>query len=95
MDDGYAPTIDIPRLGTPSRTTAPAPVILGTRPGTFGPGTRVDYFGSLLKDHGQWTVDGPCFCRDRCGKLRMWRMVGRDLHRLEHVSPRSVQRSAR
>jgi hypothetical protein len=68
-------------------------VILGTRPGTFGPGTPVVYFGSSLKDHGRWIVDGPCFCG--CGKVQMWREEADGWHRLVHVSLRSVQRAGR
>jgi hypothetical protein len=90
---GYAPTVDIPRLGTPSRTTAPAPVILGTRPAAFGSGVLVVYFGSKTGEHGRWTVDGPCYCG--CGKVQMWREEADGFHRLVHVSPRSVQRAAR
>lgn len=83
---GYAPTIDIPRLASAPQTTASVPVT----PGTVSSGTPVTYFGSSLKDHGQWTCDGECPCG--CPGLRLWRQERDGLHRLVHVSAANVSR---
>ena len=81
---GFAPTQTMRRASITRTATAPAPAI----PGTMRQGTLVAYFGSSLKDHGHWILDGPCACG--CGGLQIWRQERDGLHRLVHVSPASV-----
>jgi hypothetical protein len=81
---GFAPTQTILRVSGTRTATAPGPAI----PGTMHQGTLVTYFGSSLKDHGNWILDGPCACA--CGGRQIWRRERGGLHRLVHVSPASV-----
>ena len=86
---GYADTQTIRRVAAAHPVTAPAAALSDT----MSPGTLVAYFGSSLKDHGHWILDGPCACR--CGGLQIWRRELDGLHRLVHVSAASVTRGYR
>jgi hypothetical protein len=81
---GYADTQAVHRIAPGRPATAPAFAV----PGTMRQGTLVTYFGSSLKDHGNWILDGPCACG--CGNFQIWRQERDGLHRLVHVSPASV-----
>jgi len=81
---GYAPTQTIQQVPDLRRPTAPASVA----PGTIRQGTQVTYSGTIRRNHGHWTCDGPCPCG--CPGLRLWRLEADGLHRLVHVSPGSV-----
>ncbi|WP_018807294.1 hypothetical protein [Salinispora arenicola] len=73
----------------------PAPT--GLQPQTLTAGTRVRYEGSLPDFHGEYVVQGRCYCRQECldnsfAPLRYelaeapgWSPV------LLHVSPKSVR----
>jgi hypothetical protein len=86
MHPGYAPTHSMATASLVTRraSTAPASAV----PGTMRPGTLVTYFGSSEKDHGDWVLDGPCFCG--CGGFQIWRQEHDGAHRLVHVSQASV-----